>query len=382
VRLARRLERLQRVLPWTTVLEFALGAAVLISVGVLVQSTTAAGELRQDAGKPSGEFLTTGQQDDVSAALLIKPFGLGESTFTVTLTPVEPGQDIGEISGVRLLASYDDPNAPPSAGRSGTSQELESTGQPNVWSADAALLTQPGNWRVETRVQRREKDDVRIVVGVPQVGGILASQDQPQDLFDLPFTFVNWNIVAGGAMVAMGLGAFLIWRNRPPSWSFGTANAVAAASLFGLLAGVVLIVGVDVHRPVDTTTASPIRPTSESLARGRQLFEANCVQCHGRTGEGDGPSAGSLAIDVPRYVDHVPYHNDYTLFYWITSGIERDGVLNMPAWGDVLTDDERWTLVTFLRQTWGSGSFDPVLPDDLQTPSASTAPAPTRTPAP
>lgn len=379
-RFARRLERVQRALPWTTVAEFALGAAVLISVSVLAQSTTAGGELRQNAGEPSGEYVVAGRLDDVNAELLIKPFGLGVSAFTVALTPVPPAQDIGELTGVRLLATYDNPNAPPSAGRSGTLQELKPTDQPNVWSADAALLTQPGNWRVEIRVQRREKDDVRIVVNVPEVGGILARQDQPKDLFDLPFTFVNWNIVAGGAMIAMGLGAFLIWRNRPPSWSFGTANAVAVASLFGLIAGAVLIFGVDVHRPVDTTNASPIKPTSESLARGRQLFEANCIQCHGPTGGGDGPAAAGLPIDVPRYDDHVPYHNDYTLYNWITNGIERDGVLNMPAWGDVLTEDERWTLVTFLRQTWGSGNFRPVLPDDIQTPSSATMPAPSRTP--
>jgi putative copper resistance protein D len=103
------------------------------------------------------------------------------------------------------------------------------------------------------------------------------------------------------------------------------------------------------------------------------------MQCHGPTGEGDGPSAASLPIGVPPYSIHVPAHNDYTLFYWITSGIERDGVLNMPAWGDVLTEDERWTLVTFLRQTWGSGNFRLVLPEDNGTPS-STTPAPSPTP--
>lgn len=361
-RFARRLQRVQRALPWTTVLEFALGAAVLISVAVLTQSTTADGELREKAGKPSGNFVTLGETKDLTAELLIEPFGLGLNTYTVTITP-KPGQEQGEVLDVALIASYDDPNAPPSAGRSGTRQELTSTDQAGVWSAEAALLTQPGDWSVEMRIQRRSLDDERVVVGVQNVGGYLASPKTKKDLLDLPFTFVDWNVVAGGAMVVLGLGAFLIWRNRPPSWQRATANSVGLASLCGLIAGVVLIFGVDVHTPV-LESDSPVPPSQESLVLGRQLFERNCMMCHGETGEGDGPAAAGLDVQPPRYVDHIPYHNDGTLFYWITNGIARDGVLNMPAWKEKLTETERWTLVTFLRQTWGSGSFEPVLPED------------------
>ena len=361
-RFARRLERVQRALPWTTVLEFALGAVVLISVSVLAQSTTADGELREQAGESSGNFATLGATDDLTAELLIEPFGLGLNTYSVTLTP-KPGQELGEVLGVALIAAYDDPNAAPSAGRSGTRQELQATDQPGVWSAEAALLTQPGDWSVEMRVQRRSLDDERVVVGVQGVGGYLARPDTQTELFDLPFTFVDWNIVAGGAMVVLGLGAFLIWRNRPPTWQRATANSVGLASLFGLIAGAVLVFGVDVHETVLEST-SPVAPTTESLALGRQLFEANCIMCHGQTGEGDGPAAAGLDVKPPRYVDHVPYHNDGTLFYWVSNGIEQGGVLNMPAFSDALSEDQRWTLVTFLRQTWGSGSFEPVLPED------------------
>src|SRR5512140_2042541 len=41
--------------------------------------------------------------------------------------------------------------------------------------------------------------------------------------------------------------------------------------------------------PVDVAKAAI--GTDEALARGRELFRANCVSCHGDNGQGDGPTA-------------------------------------------------------------------------------------------
>ena len=46
------LERLRAALPRTTAIEFTIGVAVLVSVSILVQSTTAEGELRIEAAEP------------------------------------------------------------------------------------------------------------------------------------------------------------------------------------------------------------------------------------------------------------------------------------------------------------------------------------------
>ena len=44
--------------------------------------------------------------------------------------------------------------------------------------------------------------------------------------------------------------------------------------------------------PAASTTAA--RATPAMLERGREIYKANCVACHGETGKGDGPGAGVL----------------------------------------------------------------------------------------
>jgi mono/diheme cytochrome c family protein len=41
------------------------------------------------------------------------------------------------------------------------------------------------------------------------------------------------------------------------------------------------------------TPAAP-KATPAMLERGRAIYKANCVACHGETGKGDGPGAGVL----------------------------------------------------------------------------------------
>ncbi len=366
-RLERQLRLLQAVLPRTTALELTLGAAVLITVAVLTQTTTAQGQIREAAGKPSGQFDTVAAAADLDTTLHIEPFGIGLSTFQVTLQP-KAGAQLGDVLGIRLRAFYDDPSAPLTAGAGGTDQDLSATSQGGVWSAESALLTRPGDWRIEARILRRGVDDVTVRYSVPQVGGVLARSGQPGGLFDLPFTFVAWNIVAGGAMLAFGIGVYLIYRNRPPTWERSTSWSVAASAAVAVLAGATLLFGVQ----ADAKDGPPkIPPTAESIAAGQRTFEANCVVCHGADGRGNGGRAADLT-------QHVPYHNDTTLFIWITEGIPIDSAdKRMPSFEDKLTVHERGDLLNFLRSTFGSGDFTPVLPSDL-TPTPGPAAAAAR----
>jgi mono/diheme cytochrome c family protein len=345
-----RLGQLQRMAPRLFLVELAIGIAVLASVSVLTQTATADGELRLDAGKPSGEFTATATAADLSGHLQIKPFGVGVSTFTMSFTS-PTGEPVDNIEGVRLRAFYDDPNVAPSAGISGTDQDLEATDDPAVWSAESALLTQPGDWRLQARIRRTGVDDAQMTYTVPRVGGILARGRGPEDLFDLPFTYVGWNIVAGGAMIALGIGALLIWRNRPQSWRPAASASVAFSSLIALMAGATLLFGVHGHTG-EGTVKNPIPSSPESVAAGYNTFVSNCASCHGFDLRGSS-TAADLTV-------HVPAHNDGTLFLWISEGLPlNSNRKTMPTWKDRLSETERWNVINYLRNAVETGELQP-----------------------
>lgn len=103
------------------------------------------------------------------------------------------------------------------------------------------------------------------------------------------------------------------------------------------------------HTVPDEASAvpNPISASDESVASGEEVFATNCALCHGETGEGDGPAAAALAVPpADLHEDHVQGLTDGALFY-IISHSEPDSP--MPAWEDVLSEDERWHVINFLR---------------------------------
>lgn len=85
----------------------------------------------------------------------------------------------------------------------------------------------------------------------------------------------------------------------------------------------------------------------EDLAVGASVYAASCALCHGETGEGDGPAAAGLAMPpADLHADHVQALSDGALFYIISHGKPDTP---MPAWEDVLDEEERWRIVNFLR---------------------------------
>jgi cytochrome c553 len=92
---------------------------------------------------------------------------------------------------------------------------------------------------------------------------------------------------------------------------------------------------------------NPIEANDQSVEAGATFYAANCAVCHGETGEGDGPTAETLEKKpADLHEDHVQDLSDGALFHIITHGRPDTP---MPAWEDVLSEEERWHVVNFLR---------------------------------
>jgi mono/diheme cytochrome c family protein len=87
------------------------------------------------------------------------------------------------------------------------------------------------------------------------------------------------------------------------------------------------------------------------LARGQELYRENCAGCHGANGAGDGPDTAHLAVPPTKFSDRafMRVETPRDAFNVIMLGRQKSG---MPAWGDVLSPQQAWDLVSFL---WSFG---------------------------
>jgi mono/diheme cytochrome c family protein len=110
--------------------------------------------------------------------------------------------------------------------------------------------------------------------------------------------------------------------------------------------------------------------SADAIADGESLYPVHCAGCHGPDGRGDGPEAkGSPVPPADLTAGHLWAHSDGELFWWLTHGIDApDGGLAMPGFGDALSDDQRWSLIDYIRaQNNGlvfaaTGAWSPPIP--------------------
>ena len=92
--------------------------------------------------------------------------------------------------------------------------------------------------------------------------------------------------------------------------------------------------------------SNPIPRSTESIAKGKELFERYCVACHGSGGKGDGMAVATLPCrpDDLSTLPPPPIFPDGIIAYRIANGAE-----GMPAWKNVLAENEIWDLLNFIR---------------------------------
>lgn len=98
----------------------------------------------------------------------------------------------------------------------------------------------------------------------------------------------------------------------------------------------------DVVAYLYTLSASP-----ETIELGQELYQANCAECHGLAGRGDGPQAAGSDVAPTRLSSQafMASISASELYQVITAGMPPA----MPAYAEQLADEERWALTDYLR---------------------------------
>jgi mono/diheme cytochrome c family protein len=86
---------------------------------------------------------------------------------------------------------------------------------------------------------------------------------------------------------------------------------------------------------------------AQRILAGETLYEDNCATCHGELGDGTGPEAAALSVPATDFTDQemIAGISGEQLFLAISEGVGLD----MPAFAEQLSEEERWTLAAYLR---------------------------------
>ncbi len=105
-----------------------------------------------------------------------------------------------------------------------------------------------------------------------------------------------------------------------------------------------------------THDKNPIPATIDSIEAGKQAFGFYCVVCHGRDAQNTGvPFANSISPPIPSLASlDVQRYTDGQLKWIIENGISPSG---MPASRGVLSDEDMWNIVVYLRHLPSAGSL-------------------------
>lgn len=96
----------------------------------------------------------------------------------------------------------------------------------------------------------------------------------------------------------------------------------------------------------------------EAIERGATIYAAECADCHGETGLGDGPQMiedDRFAAQIAAPAD-MAWLNDSHIYTIINEGAGED----MPAFDDTLTPEEHWDVIAFVRTLSTSGEIQPI----------------------
>ena len=104
----------------------------------------------------------------------------------------------------------------------------------------------------------------------------------------------------------------------------------------------------------------------ESIALGQELYQANCAQCHGSNGQGDGPEAANLAATPRDFTDQafMAEFSAAAMYAAVVQGIDPV----MPAFAQELNDVQVWAITDYLRSLTFANQPQPVAETQAEQP--------------
>ena len=325
--LARRDGR-ERWLRRTVAAEVVIAILVLGTVGLLT-SLEPARQVASRMGIGEPEAPSFRDADEGTTMLLsVDPGRVGANDLTIRLED-RLGRPITNATDVRARVKYVDSDL----GEDTSSATSLGNGS---YALEGIPLSIAGAWQIELVVNRPDAFDSRTAFRfevAPGAGSwaIAPSPDRAAMLF-------------GGGLAALGV-VFMVTALPLGGWFTRTGAGVMVPGIVGLAIGVVFLV----NAPIGQTgpeLVNPFPPTPDSLETGESVYLKTCQTCHGDGGRGDGPTAAGLNPPPADLVVHVPLHPEGDLFGYIQDGLP--GTAMVPL-GDVLTDDEIWHVVNYIR---------------------------------
>lgn len=93
---------------------------------------------------------------------------------------------------------------------------------------------------------------------------------------------------------------------------------------------------------------NPVASDAASIAAGKKLYDNNCVECHGETGQGDGPRAPYSSPTPPSLVDAEWKHGstDGDIFTVIQDGVKDTDMLSFK---NDIPERQAWDVVNYVK---------------------------------
>jgi mono/diheme cytochrome c family protein len=97
--------------------------------------------------------------------------------------------------------------------------------------------------------------------------------------------------------------------------------------------------------PEAAAKENPVKPSAESLAKGKKMYGIDCAMCHGKDGDGKGDMGGDFK-NIPDFTkaDTMKGRTDGELF-----NVTRNGKGDMPPEDSRAKDDDIWNMVNYVR---------------------------------